>query len=38
MREWPAGEPVVSVASTKGGGESACLQDFLLSVMARERM
>jgi hypothetical protein len=38
MREWPAGETVVSVASTKGGEESAYLQDFLLSIMVRERM
>jgi hypothetical protein len=38
MHEWPAGETVVSVASTKGGEESACLQDFLLSIMAWERM
>jgi hypothetical protein len=31
-------EEGVSVASTKGGEESAHLQDFLLSVVARERM
>jgi hypothetical protein len=38
MREWPAGETVVSVASAKGGKESAHLQDFPLSIVAWERM
>jgi hypothetical protein len=34
----PPEKTVVSVASAKGGEESACLQEFPLSVVVRERM
>jgi hypothetical protein len=34
----PPEETVVSVASTKGGEESAYLQEIPLSIMVRERM